>query len=401
MDLTETLTSTELLMTPSSRPLRLTDPICNFLPGRCPAAWKTISVRMLLDGTSNITGNFGWGTPGNKIRQTLAGCESQPLDARPGSRMDFNGYTDCDQVVLGFITQAVGNITWNQTGLFRFPGMSGSGQLSDAMKPQAHSLDYQNRMTDPNITYNDFFAAYSTASDVYAFDNDFFGGKLLRSAAMKLMLTPRAPLSWPDRYVSNAKWGYFWRIAKLFGRPVIYTLGALNDFQTVNMRFPRNGVTVLILSNDISTDLWAAAVHAAAVVFHVRLPLPRPLVDAPKQLLGTYHRILLNSDRIAAHDPGVKSWVGQTFTLRLGNRVAHTAGVVDEYYQATPGGLMTFLGYPPTNTSSYCSLLPSETPPTGYYHWSLHKRTIVIRRIRFDTCPDRATLMQGIWTKSS
>ena len=397
---TPVLSSTQILSFASRGVPRLDDPICKFLP-HCPASWKVITVRMVLDGTSNIPyPTNGWGNPGNSIRQTLAGCQSAPLDdARPGSRMDYNGYTDCDQVVMGLILQAVSQTPWNQSGVFNFPGMSGSGQLSDAMGPNAHALAYQAGVADPNITYDDFFAAYSTASDVYAFDNDLFGGKLLTPQAMKLVFTPRARLAWPDRYVSNTRWGYFWRIANLFGRRVIYTLDGLNDFQTVNMQFPRAGVTIIILSNDISIDLWDVAVRAAAVVFHVRLAQPRPLVNAPQKLLGTYRRTIRNSDRIQAHDPGLKSWVGQTFTLDVRKRVVSVNNSGGEYFQATRGGMLTFLGYIPTNSSSWCSNLPSETPPTGYYHWSLHKNTLILRRTRFDTCPDRATLMAGVWSR--
>jgi serine/threonine protein kinase/transcriptional regulator with XRE-family HTH domain len=398
---TPVLSSTEILSYAARGALRLDDPICKFLP-RCPASWKVISVRMLLDGTSNIPyPDNGWGTPGNSVLRTLINCQSAPLDAKPGSRMDYNGYTDCDQVVMGFILQTVSNTPWNQSGVFNFRGMSSSGQLSNAIRQNARWLDYQAGIADPNVTYDDFFAAYSTASDVYAFDNDLFDGKLLSPPAMKLVFTPRARLAWPDRYVSNTRWGYIWRIANLFGRRVIYTLDGLNDFQTVNMRFPRDGLTIIVLSNNISTDLWDAAVGAAAVVFHVRLARPRPLVDAPHELLGTYRRILRNSDRIKAHDPGLKSLVGQTFTLDVGRRVVSLNSSGGEYFQATREGMMTFLGYTPTNSSSWCSTLLSETPPTGYYHWSLHKKTLTIRPVRFDTCQDRMTLMPGVWTRVS
>ena len=397
---TQVLSSTALLSAASLGEVRLSDPICPFLPS-CPAAWKIITIKMLLDGTSYIPGGNGWGTPGNSVTQTLIGCQSQPLEARPGSHVGVNyaSDADCDQTVMGFVLQSLNHSSWNQAGI-NFPGMHSSGQITDTMAPKAHSIAYQNGVPDPRVTYNDFFALYSTASDVYAFDNDFFGGKIPTSGGMKPALRPRTPLSWPDRYVTNARWGYFWRIARLFGRRVVYTLDGLNDFQTVNMRFPRDGVTVIILSNDISTDLWDTAVRAAAVVFHVRIARPRPLVDAPGKLLGTYHRIFLNSDWIAAHDPGLKGVDGQTLILQLRKRVAHTPAA-DEYYQATRGGLMTFLGYPPTNHSSYCSTLPSETPPTGYYHWSLHRRTLTIKRVRFDTCPDRGAFVPGVWTKVS
>jgi hypothetical protein len=359
---------------------------------------------MLLDGTANIPGGNGWGTPGNSTQQTLRNCQTAPLDGKPGSLMDYNGYTDCVEVVMGFILQAVGHSAWNQTGVFNSPGMRGSGQLTNAIRQTGRAVDYQAGLPSPNVTYDDFFAAYSTAPDVYAFDNDLFGGALLSKADIRRVFAPRAPLLWPDRYVSNARWGYMWRIAKLFGKTVIYTLDGLNDFQTVNMRFPSEGVTVIVLSNNQSTDLWDVAVRAAAIVFHVRMPQPVRLVDAPRKLWGTYTRVLRNSDRVAAHNREIASFVGITLTLRLGPRIARNGqggGAVDEYYQASRKGLMTFLGYTPTNQNSYCSSLPSETPPTGYYRWSLHGKKLIIRRMRWDNCPDRATGMPGVWTKVS
>ena len=192
---TPVLSSTEILYWISRGLLRLDDPICKFLP-QCPASWKVITVRMLLDGTSNIPEpSNGWGTPGNSVQQTLVGCQAAPLDGRPGSDIDPGGFSDCDQVVMGFVLQAVIGTTWSQSGVFNFPGMSHSGQLSNAVRQGARWLDYQAGIPDPNVTYDDFFAAYSTASDVYAFDNDLFGGRLLTPQAMRFVFTPRG---WVD-----------------------------------------------------------------------------------------------------------------------------------------------------------------------------------------------------------
>ena len=78
---------------------------------------------------------------------------------------------------------------------FKFPGMRSSGQITNVWLQTAAGLTTKTEVPDSRVIYNDFFAAISTASDLYAFDNDLFGGKLIPPAGMKAVFAPRAPWS--------------------------------------------------------------------------------------------------------------------------------------------------------------------------------------------------------------
>lgn len=219
------------------------------------------------------------------------------------------------------------------------------------------------------------------------------------------MLTPRNPVIPPDPDVTNLRWGDYWRIGSLFGQRVAYTVGDAANFLTVNMRFPAAGVTVIVLSNNRQNDAVGIALHAAALLFGQRLAPPPPIqTHAPAALVGTYRRTFQNADRLAAHDPGLHGWVGdlQYITFRAGWIDFGPPGTppgTQEYYTATRDGRLTLLGYPQGNGSSFCSLLPTETPPTGAYRWVRQGTYLVITRTAFDPCLDRGALMPGRWTK--
>ncbi len=379
--------------------------ICRYLPS-CPARWRPITVRMVLEGTSRLP-TYQWGRAGNSTQQTIAGCQAMQAPGYPPS-------TDpvCENAVLATIIENTSSVTWDRElsdAVFRPAGMPNSGRMTDALALGSPGMAraYDGDTPDPQQVYNDTFVAYSTAPDLLAYDNALFGGKLLSRRDTAAVLAPRGAVTPPDPGVVNPRWGYYWRNGTLFDQRVIYTIGDVNFFQTVNMRFPDTDVTVIVLSNDIQNDVVGAALHAAALVFGQQMALPPPIqTAAPAALVGSYRRTFQDADRRAAHDPGLADWVGLSFpmTIRTGwidffAPNVNGPPIVQEYYTATPDGRLTLLGFPPGNQSNFCSVIPSETPPTGYYRWARRGNSLIITRISFDTCLDRGALMAGRWTK--
>jgi hypothetical protein len=113
--------------------------------------------------------------------------------------------------------------------------------MSDGPHLPKVAVDYNGSSPDPNVTYNDYIAAWSTAPNLYAYDNAFFAARLLSGSNMKLLLTPRTAVDPPDAPGFRAEWGFGWKVGAVDGRTVFYTAGRTKDFQTVNMRFPRTG----------------------------------------------------------------------------------------------------------------------------------------------------------------
>jgi hypothetical protein len=383
--------------------VELASPICRYL-SHCPASWRPITVRMVVEGASRLP-DFGWGQPGHTTDQTVAACQAEPVTGYPPSSNN-----DCDSAVLASIVERTSNARWDDIlagQIFRPAGMVNSGWMTDALAAGApgFALDYDGATADPGHVYNDFFAAYSTAPDLYAYDNALFGGKLLSPRDTAAVLTPRRAVIPPDPDIVNPRWGDYWRIGSFFGRRVVYTIGNANAFVTVNMRFPDTGVTVIVISNDQQNDTVGVALHAAALVFGQRLAPPPPIErSAPPALVGTYRRTFQDADRRAAQDPGLGGWVGTTqwMTIRTGWIDFGPPGTppeVEEHYAATRAGRLTLLGYPPGNQSGFCSVIATETPPTGSYRWARQGKYLIITRITFDPCLDRGAVLPGRWTR--
>jgi hypothetical protein len=163
---------------------------------------------------------------------------------------------------------------------------------------------------------------------------------------------------------------------------------------------------VVVLSNDASNDALGLAMTSAGLALG-RPPAPTPTVQAAVSpaLVGTYGRVFQNADRLAAQDPGLGDWVGGTLTMYIKpgwidfGLPGATCCSVDEYDTATPDGGLTLLGYLLTNYSSFCSSLPTEAPPPGYYRWARQGQSLIITRVRFDPCLDRSAVIAGRWTK--
>jgi hypothetical protein len=212
------------------------------------------------------------------------------------------------------------------------------------------------------------------------------------------MLVPDPPTGF-----SQVRYGYWWRSGQVAGHQAIFTVRGT----AANLRFPRDGVTVVVLGNDDQDDAGAVAADLAALVFGKHVAAPPPIqTHAPAALVGIYRRTFRDADRTAARDAGLKDWVGGTITIMIGTGSIHFALMdykpedsVDEYYTATENGRLTLGRYTPANHNSFCSDNPHSVPPTGTYSWARQGNALIITRTTFDPCLDRGATLPGTWTK--
>jgi serine/threonine-protein kinase len=384
-------------------------PICARLP-QCPPSWRPITVGAVLDGTADLP-DYEWGRAGNTTQQSIAGCQSMPLSGLFGRRGSTISYWSCAALVLGTILEWPLGHPWDnlaRVNIFGPAGMQHSERLTDAAAAHDIAQGYAGTMLDSNTVYDDSFEIGATAHDVYAYDNALFGGRLLSRQYLTRLFTPRAALDLTDQRIAAPGIGYLWRTGTAFGHQVVYTIGrAKSDFFAANMYFPEAGATVVILSNNATDDVEDIAMHAAALVFGTRLAAqPAIQMQAPAALVGTYRRTFQDADRAAAHDPGLKDWVGGSLTINIGKDAIHFALITDlpenssdEYYTATEDGLITLGNYTPENHNSACSDNPHQNPPATTYRWARQGNLLTISRIAFDPCLDRGATMPGKWTK--
>ncbi|PYE50990.1 serine hydrolase domain-containing protein [Deinococcus yavapaiensis] len=241
--------------------------VCTYLRS-CPAAWQPITVGMVIDGTAGLPG-WGWDQEGHSVADSLAGCQSTGLAFRPSpTAVD---YRNCTVVVLGTIFEKVTGKPWAtvmREAIFTPAGMTHSGRMTDAMLPPARARDYAGSTANPVGHYNDYFQVVSTLEDVYAYDNALFGGKILSSRSLKRLVTPRASVSEPDAGITEEGRAAQWKVGKIAGHQVIFTTGNTYHFTAANLRFPTDGVTVIVMSNDDDNDVETVAVHLANMLFH-------------------------------------------------------------------------------------------------------------------------------------
>jgi CubicO group peptidase (beta-lactamase class C family)/transcriptional regulator with XRE-family HTH domain len=379
-------------------------PICNFLP-QCPVSWRSITFRELAAGKSRFP-NRQFGIPGSTEEQSIASCQSMPLVRVSASVVR---YSSCDGLVLGFLVATVNSVAWGPW-LGLVPGVSDTGQMSDGPHLPKVAVDYNGNSPDANVTYSDYIAAWSTAPNLYAYDNAFFAGSLLAKSNMPLLLSPRTAVAPSDAPGFRARWGYGWKVGTIGGQTVYYTVGRTKDFQTVNMRLPRSDTTVIILSNNFQNDAVGIALHAATVLLGVPPPRAAPshAAEPLAAVQGDYVRTERSGDRKAVQDLVAKGYTrglpvgsasnGASPKLRLVIKYPDFILAALEHYTGTSGGRLILWGYPDNfKTQSLCENLTTQPTPSGYYRWSLAKGTLTIWRTNDAHCRDRAALVQGVW----
>jgi CubicO group peptidase (beta-lactamase class C family) len=232
--------------------------ICTYIPD-CPDAWQPITVHMVLGGTSQIP-NYDWGQPGHTTAQSVRALEAKPLDGTPGASID---YQNGDVLVLATIIEKVNGESWAaflQRTIFGPAGMTHSGRVTHALVPPARAQDYSGDTPDDNAVFDDYFQAYGTAQDVYAYDNALFGGRLVSRATL-------ARLFGPGVATGDLHSGFTWQTGRVAGHRAVYTSKGTKSFSATNMRFPRDGVTIVVISNDDTNLVRSIAAHLATAVF--------------------------------------------------------------------------------------------------------------------------------------
>jgi CubicO group peptidase (beta-lactamase class C family) len=225
-------------------------PICRYLPG-CPTAWQPITLQMVLAGTSRLP-EFDTGKPGRTTAQALLALQGEPLDRASGTTPD---YQNGDALVLSLVAETVSGQPWArfiQQTVFGPAGMSHSGRITDALVPPALALDYSGVAPNPAAVYDDTFAVYSTALDLYAYDNALFAGKLVSRHALTIL----------ERVLTHQ---------------LVYAVKTPTFVSVANLRLPHDALTVVVIGNDDRTDVAAVALHAAAQVLGRPIAPPAPI----------------------------------------------------------------------------------------------------------------------------
>ncbi len=275
--LTKQFTATAILQLREKGRLDLQDSICKYFEP-CPAAWKPVTLHHLLSHTSGIPG-YG-GKPDTRAGQVppwseaeiAAGFADRPLEFAPGSRWK---YSDWGYELLGFVIENAAGKSYEevlQQQIFTPLGMHDSGydHPETVMKGRAAGYRFAGQQM-LNAEYTPMlgpFSAgglYSSAEDLYRWDQALYGDAVLPEPARRRMFTPVLSdygYGWiVDHPAPGAERVPPWAVA---GHLSMVHPGSINGFSAEILRFPDDRVTIIVLANIENVTLGPAL---ARIVF--------------------------------------------------------------------------------------------------------------------------------------
>jgi CubicO group peptidase (beta-lactamase class C family) len=248
--ITKQFTALAILQLAEEGKLSLDDPITKFLDG-APPSWRGITIRHLLTHTSGIPNHTSlpeWGAQTwveRSPEDLISFIRDRPLDFTPGTKFQ---YDNTGYVILGFIVQKVSGQSLSgylSAHVFTPLGMKHTGFVGDQVLPRrASGYDHEGTRWLADLwvsAIKDSGAGgiYSTADDLLLWDQALNNPGRLGLRDLKPMFTD---------YGHGFGFGYV--IASENGRPRWWHNGQVAGFSSIISRYPQDGLTVIVLSND-------------------------------------------------------------------------------------------------------------------------------------------------------
>ncbi|KQZ03681.1 hypothetical protein ASD21_20580 [Caulobacter sp. Root1455] len=250
--ITKQFTATAILQLVEQGKLSIDDPVSKYYAD-APPAWAKVTIKHLLTHSSGIPsytalpGFFDKGssklplTPDEIVKLT----RDMPLEFEPGAKYN---YDNTGYILLGYVIEKVSGETYADyvaKHIFAPLGMKDSGYDVSGVILKKRASGYQGSKDGwRNADYLDMtlpYAAgslYSTTGDLLIWDRALADGKILTPASRQAMFTDY-----------GHKYGFGWRIDQEAGRERIGHGGGINGFSTGIVRFPKDGVVAIVLSN--------------------------------------------------------------------------------------------------------------------------------------------------------
>jgi CubicO group peptidase (beta-lactamase class C family) len=244
-------TATAILQLAEQGKLSIDDPVSKYYAA-APAAWQKITIKHLLTHSSGIpsfTSSPNFFKAGAMVDRTpeevIALTRDQPLEFEPGSQF---AYDNSGYVLLGYIIEKVSGETYAgylQKHIFEPLGMHDTGyEMNDAIIPRmacGYRLKDKVWSKAAYLSMDNVYAAGaidSTVDDLLRWEQALYAAKPIGDASLKQMTTDY-----------GHKYGFGIFIGQSFGRDMLWHSGGINGFRSVVGRFPKDALTVIVLSN--------------------------------------------------------------------------------------------------------------------------------------------------------
>ncbi|HTF22119.1 MAG TPA: serine hydrolase domain-containing protein [Chryseolinea sp.] len=277
--LTKPFTAIAIMQLMERGKISLDEKITTYLDG-LPAEWSSITIGQLLHHTSGLADYFkapdwswknSWRIDLNHD-EFIQMCSRSPMVYPPGTKMK---YCNTGYYLLGMVIEKASGLSYEEylsEHIFRPIRMSHSqldkGQSIIYNRVSGYTL-YDKALKNAEFTSDTW--AYSeggiitTAEDLAKLDSSFYTNALLKKASLEQLWLPSKLTDGSDGIIGDNgagksnHYGAGWFISDYKGHRLILAGGNKPGYTCTFFRFPDNQVSVIILSNLSSSDLYPVA----------------------------------------------------------------------------------------------------------------------------------------------
>ncbi len=272
--LSKQFTAMAILILQSQGKLNVQDPICDYIVD-CPAAWQDITIHQLLTHTSGLSPEL-YDIVDDAASDPEAPTDPAyyieiagefPLETRPGEQYAYNnhGYN----LLAHIIEQASGQsyADFIKDNIFTPLNMRDSGyddSLSGGAVGYRFSYDTTGAKYDQWPISNGEGNLYSTTGNLFLWDQALYTDQLLPQAELEPMFERFVPQT---IVVPGFGWGYGWLVTEILGQPLVGGAGGSSIHATFYLRYPADGLTVIVLMNQGDIDHMSVLLAIAGALF--------------------------------------------------------------------------------------------------------------------------------------
>lgn len=298
-------TAAAILLLEQRGALQVTDLVAKHLPD-WPRGWSTVTIHQLLSHTAGLPRLTTQGIadisalsaatrkPFTKLGDLMKpGEEQQPPDFEPGTKW---AYSNVGYIVLAMIVEKASGkpfADFMREELFDPSGMPNTrvddpdGLVAGRARGYSRSTDgsYRNALfVDPRYVAG-AGGFYSTTDDLLRWNNVLDSGRLLAPPARTKLFS-----------VVREAYAYGWFIGRTFGRETQWHRGNIPGFVSIIVRYPKERLTLVVMTNTDWTPVLTIANELAAIAFGEPFEMPRDRVEVPiasvaiERYLGSYQK---------------------------------------------------------------------------------------------------------------
>jgi len=268
-------TAMAILILQSQGKLNVQDPICDYI-ANCPAAWQDITIHQLLTHTSGLSPRLD--TIMDKLATDPATppdpayffeiTGEEPLETRPGEQY---AYSNFGYVLLAHIIEKASRQSYAdflEENIFTPLNMRDTGYEDTSSGVAAgYTYVYATKAAEyvllPISDGSD--TLYSTTEDLYLWDQALYSDQILPQDELEPMFTRYVP----ETDYPPFGYGYGWLVTKILGQPLVggAGYGGGGGFATFYLRYPADGLTLIVLVNQGDIDQFSMLFAIAGALF--------------------------------------------------------------------------------------------------------------------------------------